>query len=98
MPFVQGRGEIRQSMAFTALLTVIGTVISLPKEYYRNFVLEEEHGFNKMTRGTFFADQVKTLLLSLGLELPVMAGVVRIIEWVGKDGMISVVAWIMGFM
>lgn len=51
--------EIRHSLAFVLLLTTIGTVLSLPKLYYKNFVLEERHGFNKMTRGTFIADQVK---------------------------------------
>lgn len=51
--------EIRHSMAFVLLLTTLGTLTSLPKAYYKNFVLEENHGFNKMTRQTFFADQVK---------------------------------------
>lgn len=45
VPFAgTGASEIRQSAAFVVLLTVIGTVLSLPKEYYRNFVLEERHG------------------------------------------------------
>lgn len=43
--------ELKQSLAFVALMTTLGTVLSLPKEYYKNFVLEEKHGFNKTTKG-----------------------------------------------
>lgn len=57
--------EIRQSLAFVVILTIIGTIISIPKSYYKNFVLEEAHGFNKMTKGTFFADQIKGSCRSL---------------------------------
>lgn len=54
--------EIKQSMAFVALLTTIGTVLGAPKAYYKTFVLEEKHGFNKTTRGTFVGDQIKGAL------------------------------------
>lgn len=43
--------ELKQSLAFVALMTTLGTALSLPKEYYKNFVLEEKHGFNKTTKG-----------------------------------------------
>lgn len=49
--------EIKTSMAFSAMLSLIGTVISAPKSYYSNFVLEERHGFNKMTKATWIKDQ-----------------------------------------
>lgn len=49
--------EIKTSMAFSALLTVIETILSTPKSYYKNFVLEQKHGFNKMTLSTFIKDQ-----------------------------------------
>lgn len=55
-------GEIRQSLVFAALLTVAGTVLSIPKSWYKTFVLEEKHGFNKTTRKTFIADQIKGAL------------------------------------
>lgn len=44
-------GEIRQSLAFVALMTTLGSLLSAPKDYYKNFVLEEKHGFNKTTKG-----------------------------------------------
>jgi STE24 endopeptidase len=54
-----GSTEIRHSMAFVFVLTTLGTFISAPKAYYKNFVLEEAHGFNKTSRSTFVADQIK---------------------------------------
>jgi len=56
---VGGPSEIRQTMGFIALSTVASTVLSIPQDYYRNFVMEEKHGFNKMTRRTFVKDLVK---------------------------------------
>ncbi|KWU45356.1 putative CAAX prenyl protease [Rhodotorula sp. JG-1b] len=98
MPFAgAGANEIRQSAAFVVLLTVVGTVLSLPKEYYRNFVLEERHGFNKMTRATFAKDQVKGLFVSLALEVPLVAGLIKIIHWAGSDAILRMVTWLIVF-
>lgn len=87
-----------RSMAFVAILQTISAVLSLPKDYYKNFYLEEQHGFNKMTRQTFVLDAIKSYCLSMAIELPVLAGVVRIIAWIGDDGMFKLVAWLMLFM
>jgi STE24 endopeptidase len=46
--------DLKQSLAFVALMTTLGTILSLPKEYYKNFVLEEKHGFNKTTKGELY--------------------------------------------
>ena len=40
--------EIKASLAFVVILTTLGTILSLPTDWYRNFVLEEKHGFNKV--------------------------------------------------
>ena len=56
-------GEIKQSLIFVAIMTLVGTVLSTPKAYWKAFVLEDAHGFNKMTRSTFWVDQVKGALL-----------------------------------
>jgi hypothetical protein len=37
-------GEIWQSVAFVGLMTLFGSVLSIPKELYKNFVMEEKHG------------------------------------------------------
>ena len=35
---------------------IIGNIISIPFEYYKTFVVEEKHGFNKTTMDTFVKD------------------------------------------
>jgi STE24 endopeptidase len=39
--------------------------VSIPISYYSTFIIEEEFGFNKTTLGTFFADIIKGILMSL---------------------------------
>lgn len=59
---IGARGELWQSSVFVFMLTIVGTVLSIPKSYYKNFVLEDKFGFNKMTVGTWVSDTVKGLL------------------------------------
>ncbi|KAM0746177.1 hypothetical protein T439DRAFT_329920 [Meredithblackwellia eburnea MCA 4105] len=94
---IMGGSEIKQSIAFVGLMTIMGAILGTPKAYYKNFVMEQKHGFNKMTRTTFWLDQLKGLLLSLVLEPLVLAGIIKIIHWVGKDGVLTIVAWLMAF-
>ncbi|WP_317205899.1 M48 family metallopeptidase [Janthinobacterium sp.] len=53
-------------LAFAA----ISGLIDLPFDYYKQFVLEQGFGFNKMSRGLFFADMAKGLLLGAAIGLP----------------------------
>ncbi|GAA6010343.1 hypothetical protein JCM10207_005183 [Rhodosporidiobolus poonsookiae] len=87
------KGEISHSMAFVALMTAVGAVLSIPKDLYKNFVLEQKHGFNKMTLSTFWKDQVKGLAISLALEVPLIGGLIKIIHWAGQDAILRIVAW-----
>jgi len=54
-----GKSELRQTAAFIAGMNLVGTVIGIPEGLYKNFVLEEKHGFNKMTYKTFVQDLFK---------------------------------------
>merc|ERR1712127_346134 len=45
---------------FMLLSGLLDTAISLPFSLYRQFVLEEKHGFNKMTYGFYFKDLLKS--------------------------------------
>jgi len=54
--------------------------LGIPFSLYSNFVVEERHGFNKMTMKLFFTDMVKSELLSYlfgGLLIPVLIWVVN---------------------
>ncbi|BGP36946.1 zinc metalloprotease [Rhodotorula kratochvilovae] len=89
--------EIRQSMGFVALTTLVGTVLAIPADYYKNFVMEEKHGFNKMTKATFVTDIFKNLLVSLVLEVPLIAGIVKIVHYAGQDAILRIVSWTIAF-
>lgn len=54
-----GRGEIPTSLSFIVLSSALELVTSIPADLYKQFVLEEKHGFNKQTLGLFIADQVR---------------------------------------
>ena len=41
------------------------SLLQIPAEYYRTMVIEEKYGFNRSSRKTFWADQVKSFLISL---------------------------------
>jgi STE24 endopeptidase len=49
---------------------LITSVIDLPMDYYRQFVLEEKFGFNKMTARLFFTDIIKNSVISALIGLP----------------------------
>jgi len=53
--------EVSASIVFIILLLGINLVSNLPFELYYTFVLEEKHGFNKMTLQLFISDKIKVL-------------------------------------
>ncbi|CAK9296583.1 unnamed protein product [Gordionus sp. m RMFG-2023] len=76
--------EITQSLIFTGILYIITYAINIPWKCYYDFVIEQKHGFNKMTVGFFIKDQFKHLALKLVLIPPILAGMIHIIKIGGK--------------
>ncbi|CAG8774712.1 6021_t:CDS:2, partial [Acaulospora morrowiae] len=77
--------EIIQSLIFTVIMTLMTYLISLPLNLYYTFVIEEQHGFNKMTVGLFFLDVIKGFLIAGVIGLPILALVLQIIQWTGDN-------------
>jgi STE24 endopeptidase len=75
-------------MAFQLSLVIsfaaISGLIDLPFEYYKQFVLEQKFGFNKMSPGLFLADQVKGLLLGAVLGLPLVWVILALMDKTGS--------------
>ncbi|MCB1070424.1 MAG: M48 family metallopeptidase [Verrucomicrobia bacterium] len=69
-----GYGMILTGVMYMAILMLGLALIGLPFSVYDTFVLEDKFGFNKTTPGTFAADQVKSLILSMAIGLPLLAG------------------------
>lgn len=56
-----GTGEVPTSLMFLTLMTAVGSVTGLPADLWKQFVLEEKHGFNKQTLKLWCLDQVLPL-------------------------------------
>ena len=59
---------VLQTIIFFAMYFVISEVVGLPFAICSTFRIEERFGFNKTTRRTFVADQIKNFLLNLLLQ------------------------------
>ncbi|WP_019141548.1 M48 family metallopeptidase [Noviherbaspirillum massiliense] len=76
---ITGPGMTYQ-IALLAAYAVITSVIDLPFDYYRQFILEEKFGFNKMTRRLFFTDMLKGAVLGAAIGLPLVWVILTLME------------------
>mmetsp|Transcript_10212 Transcript_10212/g.37560 ORF Transcript_10212/g.37560 Transcript_10212/m.37560 type:complete len:432 (+) Transcript_10212:144-1439(+) len=88
-------GEIYVSILYYLVKSTWETLIGLPFSIYSTFVLEQKHGFNRTTVGTFITDMVKSYALMLVLMPPILAGLVWVLRWGGLQ--LVVYAWIFMF-
>lgn len=81
------------TVIFIAVLIVVSAIGSLPASIYSTFVIETKYDFNKTTPRLFIADQVKNLLLSLGIGLPLLYA----IAWIYQElqSVFWLVAWLL---
>ncbi len=79
---VAGAGMVYQ-LGLIAAVTVIGSVVDLPFDYYKQFRLEEQFGFNKMTPGLFFSDMLKHTLVGAAIGLPLIWVTLALMEKAG---------------
>merc|ERR1711973_273660 len=82
--YLDPESEIYRSMTFILLSNVMSTVIFMPFSVYSTFVLEEKHGFNKQTAGFFVKDQIKKFIIGQLIMLPLIAIIVKIVQWGGE--------------
>ena len=66
-----GRGYIGQ-MALVAAVIAITSAVDLPFDYYRQFVIEQRFGFNRMSMRIFIVDRLKGVLLGAAFGLPLL--------------------------
>lgn len=66
-----GHGMVYQ-IALAAVVFAISGIISIPFDYYHQFVIEERFGFNKMTPALFFNDLIKSTLIGILIGLPLL--------------------------
>jgi STE24 endopeptidase len=51
-----------QSLLFFGVLAIVSDILTMPVSLYRNFVIEENFGFNRLTTRTWVADKLKGYL------------------------------------
>jgi len=77
--WTETENEIKITLIFLGIVTIIGTITSLPFELYSTFEIEKKHGFNKMTLGLFVTDKIKGLVLQAVFGGPFVALLLKII-------------------
>ena len=86
--------------AMAGFLFAIGfalSIISLPFAWYAQFKLEERFGFNTSTLKTWVLDRVKGFLLAVLLGFPLLAFVLKLIEWTGPNWWIWAAVLVIAF-
>lgn len=99
-----GGGQIAVGLILFGTLSILSGVISLPFDYYRTFVVEERHGFNRQTVRGFWIDLVKGLFLGALLGGLILGVVLWIMEkagptwwiwaWIALSGISLLTAWL----
>lgn len=62
---------------------LISSVIDLPFDYYKSFVVDEKYGFNKMTPSMFFTDLIKQSIVGLALGAPLLFAALWLMQSAG---------------
>src|SRR5438552_1274936 len=87
-------------LAMTGFLFATGfafSIISLPFAWYAQFKLEDRFGFNTTTVKTWVLDRLKGFLLAVLLGFPLLALVLKLIEWAGPNWWIWAAAVVIAF-
>jgi STE24 endopeptidase len=63
---------------------LISSIIEIPLDYYRTFVVDEKYGFNKMTPKMFFTDMIKHALVGLALGAPILFAALWLMQSAGE--------------
>lgn len=73
---------IRGSAVIVSVL-LVSSLVDLPFDYYRTFVVDQHFGFNKMTRAMYFTDTIKHGLVGLLLGAPLLFAALWLMQGAG---------------
>lgn len=76
--------EIPRSLVFLLLFQLQSMLLSAPISFFRQFVIEQRHGFNKMTPLLWCTDKLKSLVLTMAFGGPIAALVIWTVLWAGE--------------
>ena len=96
--FSAGFGTSIWAMAgFLFAVGVAVSILDLPFTWYAEFKLEERFGFNTITVKTWALDRLKGFFLALLLGYPLLALVLKLIEWTGAHWWLWAAAVVIAF-
>ena len=73
---------IRGALVICSAL-LLSSLIDLPFDYYKSFVVDEKYGFNKMTPSMFFTDLVKQSIVGIVLGAPMLFAALWLMQGAG---------------
>jgi STE24 endopeptidase len=76
--------SLAQGMATLVAVLILSSLLEAPFNLYRTFVIEARFGFNKMTLALYLLDALKGLLIGAILGLPLLFGVLWLMERMGE--------------
>jgi STE24 endopeptidase len=74
-----------QGLAVILTVLLLSSLLEMPFSLYRTFVIEARYGFNKMTLAMYLADTAKSLLLGALFGLPLLFGILWLMERMGAN-------------
>jgi len=93
----EGDHQLHFGVAFLVLLSLLSMLVDLPFSWYRTFVIEQKHGYNRQTLGIFLSDRLKGLLLGGIIGIPLMYGILAIMGNAGENWWLYAWAALSGF-
>ena len=75
-----GYSEIITGLAVIFGIMLISAIIDLPFTLYRTFKIEQRFGFNRMTATQFIKDMLMQTMLTLVLAVPLIAGILWLMQ------------------
>lgn len=76
--------EIIRGALVICTALIISSLVDLPFEYYKTFVVDEKFGFNKMTPAMFFSDLMKHSVLGIALGTPILFAALWLMAGAGQ--------------
>jgi STE24 endopeptidase len=70
---------------FLLLVAVVVAIAGLPLDWHAQFRLEERFGFNTTKPATWWLDHVKGFALLWLLGWPLLALILKVVDWIGPD-------------
>lgn len=73
---------IRGALVILSAL-IVSSVVEIPFDYYKAFVVDQKFGFNKMTPAMFFSDMIKHAVVGLAMGAPILFAALWLMQGAG---------------